>query len=158
MADLLGEVDANVLPARSYSKKVLKSDTRRKIRVLSPPLTQERKSNVNQSRRAIRAPAKVVDTKLAQFNFDDDDGVLNPGVDDYDLPMSDPMPSSPIAKAVERKAQVQFKEEDDDDELLDVAPALGNEGVASTSVNMTGSRPVPKIHKTAYPSPQQPCI
>ena len=156
MADLLGEVDVNVLPARSYEKKVLKSDTRRKIRVLSPPLTQERKSKVIQRRPEIHQPTELVDIPHAQFTFDDDDGVTNLNGDDYDLPMSDPLPSSPIAKAVERKAQVQVKEEeeDDDDDILDVAPALGNEGVASTSVNMAGSRPVPKIQKPAYPSPQ----
>ncbi len=74
--------------------------------------------------------------------------------DDDNVPMSDPLPSSPIAKAVERKAQTHIKEEEEDDDLMDVAPALGDEGVASTSVNMKGSRPVPKIQKTAYPSPQ----
>ena len=154
MADLLGEVDANVLPARSYAKKVLKSDMRRKIRVLSPPLTQERKSKVDHSRRDTHPATELVDTPPAQFTFDDEDGVLNPGADDYDLPMSDPLPSSPTAKAFERKAQVQIKQEEDDDDLLDVAPVLGHEGVSSTNVNMTGSRPIPKIKTTAYPSPQ----
>jgi DNA polymerase alpha subunit A len=155
MADLLGEVDANILPARSYAKKVLKSDTRRKIRVLSPPLTQERKSKVTYDRRETNAAAEHVDTPPpTNFKFDDDDGVLNQGGEDYDLPMSDPLPSSPIAKAVERKAQLQVKQEEEDEDLLDIAPALGSEGVASTSVNMTGTRPVPKIQKPAYPSPQ----
>jgi DNA polymerase alpha subunit A len=154
MADLLGEVDANVLPARSYTKKAVKSDTRRKIRVISPPLTQERKPKVIQSKRETHSAIELVNVSPTQFNFDDDDGVLNPVGDDYDLPMSDPLPSSPIAKVVERKTQVQCKQEEEDDDLLDVAPALGNEGVASSSVNMTGSRPVPKIQKTAYPSPQ----
>src|ERR1700722_43585 len=151
MADLLGEVDINVLPARSYPRKVLKSDTRRKIQVLSPPLTQESKPKAYPSRRETHGHAKLVDTPPAPFTFDDDDTVFNAAGDDYDLPMSDPLPSSPIAKAVERKARVQVKEEEDDDELLDVAPALGNEDVASTSVNMKGSRPVPKVHKTGYP-------
>lgn len=155
MADLLGEVDANVLPARSYPRKVLKSDTRRKIRVLSPPLTQENKPKAYPSRREAHRHAELVDTPPATFAFDDDDTVLNAAGDDFDLPMSDPLPSSPIAKAMERKAHVQVKEEEeDDDDLLDVAPALGNEDVASTSVNMKGSRPVPKMHKTEYPSPQ----
>jgi DNA polymerase alpha subunit A len=157
MADLLGEVDANVLPARSYPRKVLKSDTRRKIRVLSPPLTQESKPKAYPSRCETHGHAELVDTPTTTFAFDDDDTTLNAAGDDFDLPMSDPLPSSPIAKAVERKAQVQVKEEeeeDDDDDLLDVAPALGDEDVASTSVNMKGSRPVPKMHKTVYPSPQ----
>lgn len=42
MADLLGEVDANILPARAPTKKSVKSENRRKVRILSPPLTQER--------------------------------------------------------------------------------------------------------------------
>jgi DNA polymerase alpha subunit A len=148
-------VDANVLSARSYPRKVLKSDTRRKIRVLSPPLTQESKPKAYRSRREDHGHTELADTPPATGAFGNDDTVLNTAGDDDDLPMSDPLPSSPIAKAVERKAQAQIKEEeDDDDDLLDITPALGNEDVASTSVNMKGSRPVPKMHKTAYPSPQ----
>ena len=157
MADLLGEVDANVLPVRSYTKKALKSDMRRKIRVLSPPLTQERKSNVTRSRRETGAAPGHADTPLADLNFDDD-GVFNQYGEDCDLPMSDPLPSSPVANAVERKAQAKVKQEEEDEEdedLLDIAPVLGREGVASASVNMTGTRPVPKIQKAAYPSPQR---
>ena len=143
MAGLLGEVDANALPARSYSKKTIKSEARRKVRVLSPPLTQERK--IVRSK-AVEIPAEPAD--------DNDDGIQAIG-DDYDLPMSDPMPSSPIAKAVERKANNQVKEEEeDDDDLMDIAPALGDEAGVTTSVNMKGSRPAPKIPEPAYPSPQ----
>ena len=142
MAGLLGEVDVNALPARSYSKKTIKSEARRKIRVLSPPLTQERKT----------ARSKAVEIS-AEAAYDEDEGIQAIG-DDYDLPMSDPMPSSPIAKAVERKTTNQVKEEEEDDDLMDVAPALGDEAGVTTSVNMKGSRPAPKIKEPAYPSPQ----
>ena len=70
-----------------------------------------------------------------------------------DEPMSDPLPSSPIAKAVQRKAKVQVKEEEEDDDIMDVAPAVGQEGRTTASVNMKGSRPPPKIKPTSLPSP-----
>lgn len=71
---------------------------------------------------------------------------------DDDVPMSDPQPSSPVAKAVQRKAQVIIKaEEEDDDDMMEVAQAGG---IAAASVNMSGTRPVPKIIKAdPYPSP-----
>lgn len=69
--------------------------------------------------------------------------------------MSDPLPSSPVAKAIERKAQVSIKiEEDDEEDILDVAQAAGHDGGNSMSVNMTGSRPAPKIQKSALPTPE----
>jgi len=73
------------------------------------------------------------------------------GMDD-ELPMSDPQPSSPVAKAVERKSQVAVKAEDEEEEdMMEVAQAGG---IATASVNMSGTRPAPKIKKTeVYPSP-----
>lgn len=69
--------------------------------------------------------------------------------------MSDALPSSPVAKAVERKNKVQIKKEDDEDEedMMDVAQAVGNESVTHNSINMKGSRPAPKIKPTPYLSP-----
>lgn len=80
-----------------------------------------------------------------------DDGFMN-GMDDGDMPMDDPQPSSPIAKAVERRSHVAVKAEDDDEEdMMEVAQA---DGIATASVNLNGTRPVPKIKKVeAYPSP-----
>jgi len=74
------------------------------------------------------------------------------GMDDDDMPMSDPQPSSPVAKAVERKSHVAVKaEEDEEEDMMEVAQA---DGIATVSVNMSGTRPVPKIKKVeAYPSP-----
>jgi DNA polymerase alpha subunit A len=141
MADLLGEVDVNVAAGRPFNKRTVKSESRRKVRVLSPPLTQERKS-----RTKYEPPiTELVDTPPAQF----DDG---PVIMD-DEPMSDPLPSSPIAKAVERRAKVQIKTEEEDEDLMDVAQAVGEEGRAVASVNMKGSRPPPKIKATSLPSP-----
>lgn len=75
-----------------------------------------------------------------------------PIIDD-DVPMSDPQPSSPIAKAVERKAKIAIKTEDDEeDDMMEIAQAAG--GISATSVNMSGVRPAPKILKAdPYPSP-----
>lgn len=92
-----------------------------------------------------RAPA----TPPVEQDYGDDDFMMN--MDD-DLPTNNPQPSSPIAKAVERKSHANFKMEDDDEEdMMEVAQA---DGIVTTSVNMSGKRPVPKIKKKeAYPSP-----
>ncbi len=73
-------------------------------------------------------------------------------MDDGDMIMDDPQPSSPVVKAVERKANIAVKTEDNEEEdIMEVAQA---DGIAIASVNMSGTRPVPKIKKTeAYPSP-----
>lgn len=80
-----------------------------------------------------------------------DDNFMN-DMDDGDMPMNDPQPSSPVAKAVERRTQVNVKaEEEEEDDMMEVAQA---DGIVTASVNMSGTRPVPKIKKTeAYPSP-----
>src|SRR5271170_5667431 len=155
MADLLGEVEANILPARTYAKKTVISESRRKVRVLSPPPTQERKPRILQARYESKA-GQLADTPPAQSAFDDDDGFPLPLGDD-DVLMSDPLPSSPITKAVERKAKIQIKEEkeeEEDEDMMDIAQAAGSEGAIMKSVNMTGSRPAPKNLKPAYPSPE----
>lgn len=66
--------------------------------------------------------------------------------------MDDPQPSSPVAKAVERRAHGVVKaEEDDEDDMMEVAQA---DGIVTASVNMSGTRPVLKVKKSeAYPSP-----
>lgn len=70
---------------------------------------------------------------------------------DDDLPISNLQPSSPIAKAVERKSHTNIKLEDDEEEdMMEVAQA---DGIITASVNISGTRPAPKIKKEAYPSP-----
>jgi DNA polymerase alpha subunit A len=145
MADLLGEVDTNTLPARSFARKAIKSETRRKIRVLSPPLTQERQAK-NKS-------ILLVDTPPAHSAFDDDDGIFNGLGEEDNVPMSDPLPSSPTAKAAARKSQAQVKEEEEDDDFMEVAQAFGDEDAATANVNMKASRPLAKIQNAGLPSP-----
>ena len=88
------------------------------------------------------------------YDDDDDDGYLR-GMDD-DAPMSDPLPSSPVTKAVARKDQAQIKgEEEDDEDLMEISQAVGDHSTKTSSVNMSGSRPVPKmVKKQPYPSPE----
>lgn len=159
MADLLGDVDTNILPSRVPTKNIIKSETRRKVRILSPPLSE--KSKLSKS----RMRGKGEDTPIPRKqdidipDYDDDDGTLAlGGDDDENVPMSDAaLPSSPISKAVERKSykneQDTIKEEDEDEDMMDVAQATGHHDSKSSSVNMTGSKPPPKIKKLPYPSP-----
>jgi DNA polymerase alpha subunit A len=82
-----------------------------------------------------------------------DDGDFMHIVDDDDMLMSDPQQSSPVRKAVERKARVSIKEEEEeeDEDMMEIARA---DGIAAASVNLSGTRPVPKIIKPdPYPSP-----
>lgn len=166
MADLLGEVDANIVPARVPTKNVVKSETRRKVRILSPPLSENSRTPKTGGRSKVDKVDKVDDTSAASVSQepdldlgDDDDGML-PGVGDENIPTSDPIVSSPVSKAVERKASVAAKveagendDQDDDDDMMDIAQATGHHDSKAASVNMTGSRPPPKIKKEPYPSP-----
>ncbi|KAL1650375.1 DNA-directed DNA polymerase alpha catalytic subunit pol1 [Diplodia intermedia] len=150
MADLLGEVDTNV-PSRPRLKTV-KSETRRKTRVLSPPV-EERKHKPRQNQTDDRSA--MADTLPAASALDEDNYI--PPVED-DAMMSDPpLPSSPVTKAVERKfsmVNVKAEEEEDDDDLMEVEQAVGHAGIRTAGVNMAGSRPVPKIKKQdSYPTP-----
>ena len=69
--------------------------------------------------------------------------------------MSDPLPSSPAVKAVERKEQATIKKEEieDDDDLMEVAEVQGHAAIKTANVNMKGSRPVSKLAKASYPTP-----
>ena len=151
MTDLLGEVDIN-LPSR-LPLKTVKTESRRKTRVLSPPLLPEKKVSLPKQKET-DGGAKSLNTPPLESNFNDDDGFMG-GMDDDTFPTSDPIPSSPTTNAVDRKVQQSFKvEEEDDDDRMEVAQAIGDSKVKAASVNMSGSRPVPKVAKApAYPSP-----
>jgi len=77
--------------------------------------------------------------------------------DDDDVDMGDPMPSSPISKAVERKniaVSVKPEEEDGDDiDMMDIAEATVASNIKTANVNMTGSRPPPKLKNEVVPTP-----
>ena len=149
MADLLGEVDTSV-PVRQPMKPI-KNENRRKIRVLSPPIAQEKEISLPKKQH----PKKPqLGTPPLEAAYDDD--AFLPTFEDENLTMSDPVPSSPIAKAVERKAQVKVENDDDEDyDIMEVAQAVGSHDIKTASINISGSRPAPKVLKneTPYPSP-----
>lgn len=107
------------------------------------------------------APGSVIDTPpmetaTASVAGGDDDGYFPPNDDDDDVPMSDPLPSSPAVRATERKESAPIKlempEEAEDEDLLEVAEVTGRSNVKRASVNMKGSRAVPRM-KPTYPTP-----
>lgn len=151
MAHLLGDINTNVA-SRRPAPRPMKMDSRRKTRVLSPPLSENR---------ARSKPTRIRDSETHALDsptnehVQDDDGYLPPLADD-DAHMSDPpLQSSPVAKALERKSQAAVKvEEEEDDEMMEAAPAVGHSGPQTASVNIAGSRPAPKVlKKSAYPTP-----
>lgn len=152
LADLLGDVDTN-LPSRLPSKTV-KTAGRRKTRVLSPPISQSRKITSTRSKETEYA-SRVLNTPPLEPLYDDDMTYAG-GLDDGDFLMNDEMPSSPISKAVQRKTHSLLKNEDEEeDDIMEVTQAIGDHNVKSASVNISGSRPAPKIKKDPpYPSPE----
>lgn len=151
MADLLGEVDTNI-PSRVPTKTV-KTASRRKTRVLSPPVSQEKKTSLPKAD-GMDPATHLLNTRPLEAAYDDSDD-LPQIMDDNDMPMSDPLQSSPLGKAVERKGQQAMKQEDEDDDMMEIAQVAGGHNIKTASVNMSGSRPAPKIIKKApYPSPE----
>jgi DNA polymerase alpha subunit A len=124
--------------------KSLRAQDRRKVRPLSPPVEEVQQHTAKR--------VKIQESRTAHtpaFDFRDD-GDFTHSFDDDEMPM-DPQPSSPIAKAVERKAQVTIKAEEEEEDMMEVAQA---DGILAASVNMSGTRPVPKVIKPdPYPSP-----
>ncbi|KAH9884539.1 hypothetical protein F4778DRAFT_553714 [Xylariomycetidae sp. FL2044] len=156
LADLLGEVDANIPAPLSRASKRQRSPERRRARVLSP---------VQEARQPVPKKSKLRDDRLpptpqAENDFADDDAFLAPMDDDLpplpsdDVVMSDPVPvpSSPTTKAVARRHQSKHEPiEEEDDDMMEVAHAGA---INSASVNLSASRPIKKIAKpNAYPSP-----
>jgi DNA polymerase alpha subunit A len=155
MASLLGEVDVNVpAPRLPVHTRTVKSEARRKVRVLSPPVSEAKRMPSAKSNGGTDG-TNLLDTPPLERFDDDDDGFLR-GMDDDDVPMSDPLPSSPIIKAMERKGQSSLKQEevDDDDDVMEVSQVVGHHDMAPVSINKSGARPVPKAKKIAYPSPE----
>lgn len=148
MNGLLDEVDTNAQRPGYSSRRTHRPQEKRRNRALSPSNDTTRhvskKTKVTDSRTPTTPPA---DTNV---NADDDHYMMT--IDDENLPLDDPAPSSPIAKAAERKANHKIKvEEEDEDDGMEVAQAGG---IVTASVNMSGTRPPAKIKKSeAYPSP-----
>ena len=151
MADLLGEVDTNIISRLPV--KTVKTAARRKTRVLSPPLSQSRKTAFPKVNDA-ESPSHLLNTPPLEPTYHDNDDFPTTAFDD-DVPMNDPLPSSPTANAVERKGQQSSKEEDEEEDMMEVVQAVGSHNVKLPSINLSGSRPAPKIlKKDPYPSPQ----
>ena len=150
MADLLGEVNVNV--ASRLPLKSVKTASRHKTRVLSPKLPREQKVPPPKPVE-VTINNHLLNTPPLEPAYGDDNDYIG-GMDDDDVcPPSDLVLSSPTANAIDRKSQQNIKIEEDDDDM-EVAPAIGDHKIKSASVNISGSRPVPKIAKApAYPSP-----
>lgn len=151
MAGLLDEVDANIpAPAPRSKKRDRSNERRRKVRVVSP---------APEARRPITKKVKVVDDRLPSPDADDvymaDDAALTTFDDgptpSADVPMSDPAPSSPTAKAAERKSQIKVENEEDEDE--DTMEFAHPEAITAASVNLSASRIKKLVKPDPYPSP-----
>lgn len=156
MAGLLDEVDTNI-PSRAPSYgKTLRSNDRRKTRVLSPPLEYRQSRSENRAPEPEQSSALPSPSAPATTYQPEDDEFDMPPPNNDDVPMSDPMPSSPAVKAVQRKEreQVPVKAEDvEEDDLMEVAEVQGHSSLKVAEVNMKGSRPAPKIKVEPYPTP-----
>lgn len=152
MADLLGEVDTKSLPRLPL--KTVKNDSRRKTRVLSPPISKTKIVDTPKPTLAIENKHALHTPPLE--TADDDDMAFFGSLDDGDFPPQDVLPSSPIANALERKNQKPIKkEEEEEEDMMEVNQAVGDYNVKSASINISGSRPAPKvIKKQPYPSPE----
>ncbi|PSK44014.1 hypothetical protein B9Z65_1731 [Elsinoe australis] len=139
LADILGDVDANATRSRPKAKPI-RSENRRKTRVLSPGLDDPVEN------RKIPPRHEPVQTETPPRSSQPEDDNDLPMIDD--APMSDDViPSSPVAKAVQRKEQVIKQENDEDEDMLEVSEVSGHSGVPVASVNIRGSRPAPKVLK-----------
>ena len=148
MADLLGEVDVNVAPRLPL--KTIRTASRNKTRVLSPPVSREKKLSLPKPVE-VNNNAHLLNTPPLEPAYEDNYDYMG-GMEDSVFPPSDPVPSSPTTNAIDRKGQQSVKLEEDED--MEVAQTIGDHKVKSAGVNMSGSRPAPKIAKIpAYPSP-----
>ena len=149
MADLLGEVDVNVAPRLPL--KTIRTASRHKTRILSPPVSRENKLSHHKPVEA-NNNAHLLNTPPLEPAYGDNDDYMG-GMEEDVFPPSDQIPSSPITNVIDRKGQQNIKLEEDDDDM-EVAQAIGDHKLKSASVNMSGSRPAHKIAKSpAYPSP-----
>ena len=148
MTDLLGEVDIN-----GASRVPLRTESRRKTRVLSPPTSRGKPLPLPKPKK-MEHGISMLNTPPLEHKYDDTNDVMA-GIDDEVFPSSDPIPSSPAAKAADRKDQNRVKvEEQEDDDMMEVAQVISDSNAKATRVNISGSRPAPKVSKSsAYPSP-----
>ncbi|KAJ2906769.1 putative dna polymerase alpha catalytic subunit protein [Zalerion maritima] len=156
LADLLGEVDANIPAPVSRPSKRPRSPERRKARALSPSRDSRQRSN--KKARISEEPSPPLQAVADEGDYGDDDMGVGMDMDDEPapaappVPTSDPAPSSPMAKAAERKARIvkmepdpdEDEDEDDDDDMMEVARTAT---ITAASVNVSGSRRPQKLLK-----------
>lgn len=149
MADLLGEVDVNIQPQAPL--RTIKTTSRRKTRVLSPPISETRK--VFPPKEIDSNPsAALLNTPPSEARKDDESffGAL----EDDAFPAGDLAMSSPTIGAADRKGFPTVKVEEDEDDVMEVAEAVGDAGKQVANINISGSRPPKKIVKApSYPTP-----
>jgi len=152
LANLLFEVDDNIPRPKHQPTKANRSQDKRKTRLLSPSAAERKPQAKRLKTIHERGPSTPPADQDPIDMGNDQDFMMGLDNDDDDEIISDPLPSSPIAKAGRGKAQGVVKlEEEEEDDLMEVAQATG---VATASVNMSGKRPAPKTKKVeAYPSP-----
>lgn len=148
---LLGQVDMNVPRWKPETSRASRTQEKRRTRALSPALNDSRHMS-KRTKVADSRPTGITNAPPSPppaYTSGDDDFMA--GFDDDDMPMDEPQPSSPVAKAVERRLHISVKEEEDEDEdMMEVAPA---DGITATSVNISGTRPPPRLKKELYPTP-----
>ena len=137
MDDLLGAFDTTPLPKGSAVKRA-KVESARKQRRLSPPRSKPQRK---QSAAAMRSSPPPIDAgDLSDYG---EDITFDMTEDNEDVTMGDaPVPpSSPAAKAAERKIPNLKYEEDDDDDDLAVAEIKVNKNIRAAKVNISSTRP-----------------
>ncbi|KAF7944196.1 hypothetical protein EAE96_010598 [Botrytis aclada] len=148
---LLENIDTNVPRPKAQPSRASRTQEKRRTRALSPSLNESRHT----SKRTKVADSRPANTTAAPssppvYMGDEDDFMT--GIDDDVMPMDEPQPSSPVAKAVERRLHISVKEEEEeeDEDMMEVAQA---DGITASSVNISGIRPPPNLKKELYPTP-----
>ncbi|KAF8466428.1 DNA polymerase alpha catalytic subunit [Kalaharituber pfeilii] len=154
MADLLGDFDnTTTATAMSFSnRRRIKGESGSKTRRMSPPIqrnanTLDVKVEPGSPSKGIRSspPPFIAETFHDEYDeyesmntkFADDDIIMND--------MSEP-PSSPTVKAVQRKTGAMALDDEDDD--VAVMEIKGVQSLKGATVNISGSRPTPKVEET----------
>ena len=163
MSDLLGSMEPNISPMLPRMPP-RKRPAEQRVRDLSPG-ADVKQTVVKRVRIAEKhAPPAAA---AADGPFEDNDEFL-PSMHKHndivlpsdDIPMSDPMPSSPTVRVASRKvqpvqpAEVKKASPEDDDEEDDLLMEVAHAGAVNiASVNMASARPVKKILKAPEPCP-----
>ncbi|EPE06167.1 dna polymerase alpha catalytic [Ophiostoma piceae UAMH 11346] len=160
MNNLLGEMEPNISPMLPRMPPKKRPAEQRRVRDMSPDTKQPAVKRVRIAEK--HAPP----TTAADGPYADNDEFLPSIHNDIvlpsdDIPMSDPMPSSPTVRVASRKVHsvqptVDVKEEskEDDDEEDDLMMEVAHAGAVNiASVNMASARPIKKVLKAPEPSP-----